>query len=191
MEKHPNSGNLALTRPNHRANATGFTLIELMLVVAIISIIAAVALPAYQTYQTRALISEVLLQVAMARNLVVENYLESDPGLLQRSANSYNASTGLAANSPLVDYTHINPNSGVITVFTSESDRLDVDARGRSIKLTPQVRTASGYALLTTQPSGAIDWACSSEGTSAASGLGMSTHGIGTMPRRFVPFECR
>ena len=50
----------------------GFTLIELMIVVAIIGILAAVALPAYQDYTVRAKVSEVLLAASSAKNTVAE-----------------------------------------------------------------------------------------------------------------------
>ena len=50
----------------------GFTLIELMIVVAIIGILAAVALPAYMDYTTRAKVSEVLLAASSAKNSVAE-----------------------------------------------------------------------------------------------------------------------
>lgn len=51
----------------------GFTLIELMIVVAIIGILAAVALPAYQDYTIRAKVSELILAVGAARTAVTEN----------------------------------------------------------------------------------------------------------------------
>ena len=56
----------------------GFTLIELMIVVAIIGILAAVALPAYQDYTVRAKVSELILAASSARTAIAEN-LQSDP----------------------------------------------------------------------------------------------------------------
>ena len=55
-----------------RSLQKGFTLIELMIVVAIIGILAAVALPAYQDYTVRAKVSEVLLAASSAKTAVAE-----------------------------------------------------------------------------------------------------------------------
>ena len=54
--------------------ARGFTLVELMIVVAIIGILAVVAIPAYQAYTTRAKISEVILALSACRATVTEVY---------------------------------------------------------------------------------------------------------------------
>ena len=56
----------------------GFTLIELMIVVAIIGILAAVALPAYQDYTVRAKVSELILAASSARTAIAEK-LQADP----------------------------------------------------------------------------------------------------------------
>jgi type IV pilus assembly protein PilA len=57
-----------------RSMQKGFTLIELMIVVAIIGILAAVALPAYQDYTSRAKASEVVLAASSARTCISESY---------------------------------------------------------------------------------------------------------------------
>jgi len=78
----------------------GFTLIELMIVVAIIGILAAVALPAYQTYSTRAKVSEVILAASSARTTIAE-YVSAEGTLptgtdvtIENQASQYVASVG-------------------------------------------------------------------------------------------------
>jgi len=59
----------------------GFTLIELMIVVAIIGILAAIALPAYQDYTIRAKVSELILAASGARTAITEAYQTNNAGL--------------------------------------------------------------------------------------------------------------
>ena len=72
----------------------GFTLIELMIVVAIIGILAAVALPAYQDYTIRAKMSEVILAMSACRTSITEVY---QTGGTPPNANSWGCETGVAS----------------------------------------------------------------------------------------------
>ena len=97
-----------------RSIQKGFTLIELMIVVAIIGILAAVALPAYQDYTVRAKVSEVILAASSAKTSIAEaaNTLGAMP-LTASVTVSTQASNYVAS----VSYT-----TGVITVTTTALD---------------------------------------------------------------------
>ena len=101
-----------------RSLQKGFTLIELMIVVAIIGILAAVALPAYQDYTVRAKVSEVLLAASSAKTAVAEA-AQVGGGTMPSSLTIDTQASKYVAS---VAYTQTSASVGVITVTTSTSD---------------------------------------------------------------------
>ena len=125
---------------NTQQTQKGFTLIELMIVIAIIGILAAVALPAYSSYTDRAKASEVLLAAATCRNAVSEVY--SYAAALP-SANAWGC--GESANATSGD----GPTQYVLGVETSTAGVITVNAD--AVKLLG-TGTAVGTLVLTPYP---------------------------------------
>ena len=128
----------------------GFTLIELMIVVAIIGILAAIAIPAYQDYVVRAQVAEGLQLAATARAAVSDEF--ADAGMIPPD----NVSAGLP------DVSAINGNyvSGVEVVdgeiVITYGNSADVAIHGKTIVMTPRV--ANGDL----EPNSTLAWSCSS-----------------------------
>ncbi len=141
----------------------GFTLIELMIVVAIIGILAAVALPAYQDYTARAQMSEAVILAGGQKATVAEKWWNSG------SVPSSNADAGMAAPEEIkgkyVVETRVG-NGGAIKA-TLASTGVAHGIQGKSITLQPTFPSAGNSV-------GAIEWVCSSD----ADG-------------RYVPSSCR
>ncbi len=167
---------------SYSENQAGFTLIELMIVVAIIGILAAIAIPAYQNYTIRAQVSEGINLAAAAKTPIVNEFLNSG----QAPANRTAAGLSPAPTDTQGKYvTSVAINDGVIIVtFGNEAS---AQILGLTSTLTPYETNDLG-----------VVWRC---GTAPAPvGLSpMGTSGGGnfttyvppTAPPQYLPATCR
>ena len=147
----------------------GFTLIELMIVIAIIGILAAIAIPAYQDYTIRSKVSEGLNLAGSAKLAVAETF-DSEGRFL----NAVNASYGLPAAAS------INGNYVASITISDTSGTILITYKDSGLGGTP---TADGMTMILDPESrqGSMEWACDGSGSA----------GNGTMPSKYRPAECR
>ncbi|HFB1911647.1 TPA: pilin, partial [Neisseria gonorrhoeae] len=108
----------------------GFTLIELMIVIAIVGILAAVALPAYQDYTARAQVSEAILLAEGQKSAVTEYYLNNGEWPED------NTSAGVASSAEIKGkyVQKVEVNNGVVTA-TMKSDGVNKEIKGKKLSL--------------------------------------------------------
>ena len=153
-----------------RSIQKGFTLIELMIVVAIIGILAAVALPAYQDYTTRAKVSEVILAASSAK-VGVSEY-----------AQTYNTMAAASINAANVVATQSS--KYVSTVFYQ--DGATVGSIGQIIAVAQNIANVSGGGVVlqgTIAANGQVDWTCAAAAVAGSVTL--------ALPTKYLPASCK
>ena len=158
----------------------GFTLIELMIVIAIIGILAAVALPAYQDYTVKAKTSEVLLSAASCRTTITD-LVQNAP-----TANMGTSLTGACAVSPTKYVTSGTSTVNGVIQITGNAAALggSTEAGKDVVTLTPMMAPATGttaVALVASTDGGKViqGWRC-----------GLGTDGT-TIPTKYLPGSCQ
>jgi len=171
-----------------RRNQQGFTLIELMIVVAIVGILAAIALPAYQDYTVRAKISEAVIALSTPKTIVSESFHADDLAGVTIAAAEYNARPAAQKQSKYVSDLQVNGANGEITLTTAAAVAgLPTAVLSKTLVLTPNVQNAA----LSPGVAGALDWGCSSTSAQIATARGLVVVTLGTLPAKYAPAECR
>lgn len=169
----------------------GFTLIELMIVIAIIAILAAIAIPAYQDYTVRTKLIEGFSGAMGVKTTIGSAYTSNGLSGIEAVAEDYQTGNS-STTSKYIQYIEV-ANSGVITAVIAASPVNGIPASldGQTFTLTPQLATNAGtYVALDPNVEGRIDWACASSTHVVADARGMLST-AGTVSAKYVPAECR
>ena len=169
----------------------GFTLIELMIVVAIIGILAAIAIPAYSDYTARSKVTEGLSLASSYKTGVSEAFQSNGiPGVA-----AYVGGLGAFQQTKYVTNTVVSNANGQIVVSYNNVTIPQLTGNNQTIILTPEIRMNGAYVDLSTAGvSGNIDWACISTTAQTAGQrnfTGIALAPLGTLTAKYAPTECK
>ncbi|HFC7995804.1 TPA: pilin [Neisseria meningitidis] len=158
----------------------GFTLIELMIVIAIVGILAAVALPAYQDYTARAQVSEAILLAEGQKSAVTEYYLNH--GIWP----SDNSSAGVASSPSDIKGKYVQSVTVANGVITAQMASSNVNKEIKDKKLS----------LWAKRQDGSVKWFCGqpvtrTDNNAANDGVTAATDANGKIDTKHLPSTCR
>ena len=170
----------------HNRISRGFTLIELMIVVAIIGVLAAVALPAYQDYVKRAKVTEGLSLANAAKTEIGQATTVAEltalAGGFPATASKYVTSVAITG-AP-------GAKQGEVTI-TYDAAAVGVAAAANVLILSPFINKVQMGTALAAGDSGPVDWGCQSASNLTATSHGLAGGTAGSLLAKYAPAECR